>query len=80
MLPLFIGYGMLVTKRNQFWAMHMKIELDLIWNQTCLGFPFKEPRIWGIWKCEKTKFATGPEVLANQKKILELEFEVISKF
>jgi hypothetical protein len=30
-------------------------------------------------KCEKTKFATGPEVLANQKKFLELELEVILK-
>jgi hypothetical protein len=30
-------------------------------------------------KCEKTKFATGPDVLANQKKFLELELEVISK-
>jgi hypothetical protein len=30
-------------------------------------------------KCEKTKFATGLEVLANPKKFLELELEVISK-
>jgi hypothetical protein len=33
----------------------------------------------GILKCEKTKFATEPEVLANHKKFLELELEVISK-
>jgi hypothetical protein len=30
-------------------------------------------------KCEKTKFATGLEVLESQKKFLELELEVISK-
>ncbi len=45
--------------------MHKYLELDLVWNQTQLGFVFEKTENRESKKCEKPKLRTKAKALSN---------------